>query len=523
LEIEIEEEALKTDFFTERRTIMTTEKQKQEISEPQESKEDVGVLDQLLSKVNMKSPERAMSLDEAIKSESGSGRLAFAINHFVQAVAESGTQVEMLDKTMIDMAIANLDKKIGAQVNEIIHHPDFQELESSWRGLYFAIERTDFRQNIKMELMNCSMEKLREDFEDTPDIVQSGLYKQIYKSEYDTPGAAPVAAMIGNYEFDKSIQDMTLLQNVSKVAASTHCPFLTSVGADFFGEKDISAISSKPDISSFFDQAEYMRWNSFRSSEDSRYVGLTLNKFLGRLPYGEEGEKVKTFSFEEDYSAKEKYLWTNPAFAFLSNINRSFAKNGWAVNIRGPQAGGKVDDLPTHIFESSKGKQIRIPTEMLLAERQEFELAESGFIPLSIYKGKNFGVFFSAHSAQKPVEYNDKAATANARLSANLPYLFLVSRLAHYLKVLQREEIGSAREKEDIQKELSKWINSLVTKASSPTAEQKAKYPLREAKIEVFDSKEAPGYYHVSMKVRPHFQVEGVDIDLSLVARMPKK
>jgi type VI secretion system protein ImpC len=504
---------------------MSSEKQKEEVGANLEemTESEGGVLDRLLSKVNMDMPEDQLSLDQVIQGKASSGGgLTIAIDHLIREITATGTRVEKLDKNLIDVAIARIDEKISNQMNEILHHEQFQQMESAWMGLWFAVEKTDFRQNIQMEILNCSKEKLLEDFEESPETVQSGLYKQLYEREYDQPGANPVTAMVANYEFDKTPQDLQLLQNIAKVAAATHSPFISSVGASFFGETDLAELPKKPDISEIFTLPEYIKWNSFRKSEDSRYVGLTMNRFMLRMPYTEDN--VKTFNFKEDVlEGPHKYLWGNPAFAFLGNLNRCFAKHGWAVNIRGPQSGGKVEDLPVHVYESSGGTQTRIPTEIMLSERKEFELAENGFIPLSIYKNSDYAVFFSAQSAQKPTRYDSVDATANAKLSANLPYLFLVSRLSHYLKVLQREEIGGATERDELEKGLNEWIKKLVTDSSSPTAEQKAKYPLRDASVSVTENPESPGFYTVTMKVRPHFQVEGVNVDLSLVSKMPSK
>ena len=488
-----------------------------------DAQDDESVLDRLLSKVDMASPDGTVSLDQVIDGTSTrEGGLTIAIDHLIQEITASGTQVEKLDQALIDTAIARIDEKLSAQMNEILHHEEFQKMESAWQGLWFAVDKTNFRQNIQMEILNCSKEKLLEDFEESPETIQSGLYKQVYDTEYDQPGASPVTAMVSNFEFNRSPQDLQLLQNVAKVAAATHSPFISSVGPAFFGEDSLDELPKKPDIGKIFDQSEYIKWNSFRRSEDSRYIGLTMNRFLLRLPYDEN--TVKTFNFKEEVLAgPEKYLWGNPSFAFLGNMNRCFAKHGWAVNIRGPQSGGKVEDLPVHVYDSPSGTQTRIPTEIMLSERKEFELAENGFIPLSVYKNQDFAVFFSAQSTQQPIKYDSPDATANAKLSANLPYLFFFFFLSHYLKVLQREEIGGATERDELEKGLDDWIKQLVTESSSPTAEQKAKYPLRNASVAVTENPESPGFYNVAMKVRPHFQVEGVNVDLSLVSRMPSK
>jgi len=481
-------------------------------------------LSSLLSKVNMEKPDDKMSLEDALSNESDSGRLMFAIDQLIEEIGSTGQKVDRLDKQIIDIAISNIDKKISSQVRAIMHHPDFKSLEASWRGLYFAVNRTNFEKNITVEIINCPKEKLVDDFDDVgEDILESGLYKQLYDQAYNTPGANPVSMVVANYELDRKVKSMELLEKASKVCAASHCPLITSVGSEFFGVKSLDELTNKSDIDAIFEQNEYVKWRSFRETEDSKYVGLTMNRFMLRLPYDPENAPAKTFDYHEFDPSEENidandYLWGNPAFAFMANVNRSFAKNGWAVNIRGPRAGGKVEDLPVHLYQSAGTTQKRLPTEMLIFEDKEYKLSQNGLIPLSPYKNNDYAVFFAAHSGQNPGK-ND----ADAKLAANLPYLFLVSRLSHYLKVLQREEIGASKEKDELQEELNIWINTLVTKAANPSEEQKAKYPLRDASVSVQDNPDAPGYYKVTMTVRPHFQIEGVNIDLSLVSRMPSK
>jgi type VI secretion system protein ImpC len=501
---------------------MGTEEQSQ-AAQPAAETIEQSTLSSLLGKVNMEKPSEAMSLDEAISEESDSARLMFALDRLIEEIGATGQKVDRLDKQLVDLAISNIDKKISSQVRTIMHHPDFKSLESSWRGLQFAVNRTDF-ENIKVEIVNCPKDKLIEDFEDVGEnITESGLYKQLYDQAYNTPGADPVSYVVANYELDRTARSMNLLEKSSKVCAASHCPFISSVGASFFGLKSIDELTNKSNIDEIFKQNEYTKWNSFRKTEDSKYVGLTMNRFLLRLPYDLENAPAKSFNFEEfdpenDEVDSNDYLWGNPAFAFMANVNRSFAKNGWAVNIRGPKAGGKVENLPVHFYQSAGTSQQRLTAEMLVFDDKEYKLSQNGLIPLSPYKDKDFGVFVAAHSAQSPGK-ND----ADAKLAANLPYLFLVSRLSHYLKVLQREEIGSSKDKDDLQEDLNNWINKLVTKAVNPSEEQKAKYPLRDASVVVSDNPDAPGYYQVTMTVRPHFQIEGVNIDLSLVSRMPSK
>jgi type VI secretion system protein ImpC len=481
--------------------------------------EEKSPLESLFEQVDISLPTKPAD----IESEAPADRLALAINQFIRTIAASGEAVEKVDKVVVDGVIAQIDKKISAQLNEIMHHKNFQQLESAWRGLKFLIDRTNFNANIKIELLNVSKEDLMRDFEDAPEPTQSGLYKHVYIDEYDMPGGEPIGAIIANYEFNRSPQDIALLRNVSKIAAATHAPFIASVGKEFFGLKSIDELPRIPELAQIFEQSEYIQWNGFRESEDSRYVGLCLPRFLLRVPYGEESMPVKAFNFEEDVAGDhEKYLWGNASFALAVNLVRSFAKHGWCVHIRGPQAGGLVEDLPIHVFKAEGDVEMKIPTEILISDRKEFEFAELGFIPLSYYKNKDYACFFSAHSVQQPKRYRDPIATANAKLCANLPYLFLVSRLAHYLKVIQRENIGAAKEKEELQKELQDWISKLVTEMKNPGPELKARCPLSAASIKVTDIEDNPGFYRVEMQVRPHFQVEGVSVDLSLVSQLPK-
>ena len=483
--------------------------------------EELSTLDTLLSKVDLSSPA------EPGDKTSAQGKLSHALSLLIDAVTRSGRPVERVDKVLIDKVIAEIDHKISNQVNEILHHEEFQKLEASWRGLNFLVKRTNFRSNIKVEILNVSKDELRDDLESVPELIQSGLFKHTYVQEYDQAGGQPFGAILGNYQFDNTDPDLSLLRNISKIAAASHAPFIDSVGHGFFGMKSMQDLSLLPDVNALFDQDQFAKWNSFRETEDSRYVGLTLPRFLLRMPYGPDTRPTRTFDFVEDASGEhhEKYLWGNGSFAFGTCLTRSFADNGWCVNIRGPQSGGLVEDLPLHYYEASGGTTYKVPTEILISDRREFELAELGFIPLAFYKSKDYACFFSANSSQKPKEYVGKDAdyaTANSRLSSRLPYLFLVSRLAHYVKVMQRENIGSSVERLELQQKLQEWIGGLVTEMPSPGPEQKARYPLSSAQIEVLDVADNPGFYKVGMKVRPHFQIEGIDVNLSLVSRLPK-
>lgn len=464
-------------------------------------------------------------LDDSVLADAPAGeRLTAAMQVFMDCIRQSGQQVEKLDRTLIDHHIAGLDYQISRQLDAVLHHPEFQKTESLWRGVKSLVDKTDFRRNVKIELLDLSKEELRQDFEDAPEIVQSGLYLQTYVAEYDTPGGEPIAALISDWEFDASAQDVALLKNISRVAASAHMPFIGSVGPSFFLKDTMEEVAAIKDIVNYFDRAEYIKWKAFRETDDARYTGLVMPRVLGRLPYGPDTVPVRSFNYTEQVKGPDhqKYLWTNASFAFAANMVRSFITNGWCVQIRGPQAGGAVQDLPIHLYDLGTGNQVKIPSEVMIPETREFEFANLGFIPLSYYKNRDYACFFSANSAQKPAQYDTPEATANSRINARLPYIFLLSRIAHYLKIIQRENIGTTRDRRLLELELNNWIRGLVTEMTDPGDELQASHPLRDGKVVVEDIEDNPGFFRVKLYAVPHFQVEGMDVSLSLVSQMPK-
>jgi len=449
-------------------------------------------------------------------------RVTAALQVFVDLATEQGNKISKIDKNLLDSFIGAIDQKISRQLDAIMHHEAFQELESSWRSLKYLVDRCDFRANIKVEVIDISKEDLRLDFEEAPDATQCGLYKHVYVDEYDTPGGEPVSTMITNYTFDSTAPDISLLTELSRIAAAAHCPVLGAVGKEFFGKKSIDELPKVHDLANYMERAEYIRWKGFRETEDSRYLGLCLPRFLLRLPYGNENP-VRSFNYSEevDDEGYQNFLWGNATFALSANIAKSFKENGWAVNIRGPEAGGKVENLPIHLYDAGRGLQSKIPTEIIIPETRELEFANAGFIPLSYYKNSDYACFFSANSTQKPALYTTPEATANSRINSRLPYIFLVSRLAHYLKVLQRENIGSTKDRTVLEAELNDWLQTLVTEMVGAPPELIAKHPLRAAQVTVTEIADNPGFYKCELYVMPHFQIEGIDIKLSLVAQLP--
>ncbi|AJJ18617.1 EvpB family type VI secretion protein [Yersinia intermedia] len=488
-----------------------------------------GVYASLFEKINLSPVSSLTGLDafqnnDTMAEATTDERVTAAVSVFLDLLKRSSKKVEKLDKTLLDGHIAALDDQISRQLDAVMHHPDFQRVESTWRGVKSLIDQTDFRQNVRIELLDISKDHLVQDFEDAPEIVQSGLYTQTYIQEYDTPGGEPIAAAISNYEFDRSPQDIALLRNISKVAAAAHMPFIGSVGPEFFGKENMEDVAAIKDIGNYFDRAEYIKWKAFRDSDDSRYIGLTMPRVLGRLPYGPDTVPVRSFNYVEQVKGPDhdRYLWTNASFAFAANMVKSFIKNGWCVQIRGPQAGGAVTNLPIHLYDLGTGNQVKIPSEVMIPETREFEFANLGFIPLSYYKNRDYSCFFSANSTQKPALYDTADATANSRINARLPYIFLLSRIAHYLKLIQRENIGTTKDRRLLELELNNWIRTLVTEMTDPGDDLQASHPLRDAKVTVEDIEDNPGFFRVKLYAVPHFQVEGMDVNLSLVSQMPK-
>jgi type VI secretion system protein ImpC len=432
---------------------------------------------------------------------------------------------ERVDKALVDGMIAEIDGKLSSQLDEILHHQDFQKIESAWRGLKMLVDRTNFRENIKIEILQCQKDELIEDFEDAPEIPKSGLYKKMYTEEYGQFGGEPLGAVVMNYSFGPGAQDVGLLQNVAAVGTMAHCPVVGAAGSEFFGIDDIHELPNLKDLSSIFEGPKYTKWRSFRESEDARSVALAMPRFLGRLPYGEDSQPVKSFNYSEKVTDDhDKYLWCNAAFAFATNLTRAFAANRWCANIIGPRGGGAVEDLPIHLFEEMGETTTKIPTEIMVSDRREFELAEEGFMPLVFRKGSDNACFFSANSCQKPKYFGQskeaKENEANYRLGTMLPYMFMINRLAHYLKVLQRENLGRTQTKTKLQQELDTWIRQYVNDTDTPQEGTIGRRPLRRAQITVEDIEGEPGWYRVDLKIMPHFKYQGANFSLSLVSKM---
>ena len=447
------------------------------------------------------------------------------VKEFVQQVLQGEMTISKDTEAMINARIAQIDHLISLQLNEVMHHPSFQKLEGSWRGLKYLLDQSETGVMLKIKMFNCTKKDLLRDLQRAPEFDQSALFKKVYEEEFGMFGGAPIAAMIGDFEFGKGPEDMELLERVSQVAASAHCPFLSAAGADMFNLDSFTNLDQPRDLAKIFDTTEYAKWKSFRSSEDARYVGLTLPHTLGRQPYGKDGVTIEGFNYEEgvDGTDHHKYLWSNAAYSLGAKISQSFSKHSWCAAIRGVEGGGLVDGLPVHNFRTNEGDiAMKCPTEAPITDRREKELADLGFIPLVHCKGTDYAAFFSVQSAQKPKLYDKEAANANARLSAQLPYIFAVSRFAHYLKAMMRDKIGSFMSRSSCENFLNQWIMNYVLLDDNASPAMKAQLPLREARIEVMDMPGKPGAYRAVAFLKPHFQLDELSVSLRLVADLPQ-
>ncbi len=445
------------------------------------------------------------------------------VKEFVAQFLEGSMTLSRDSEAMINSRIAQIDHLISLQLNEVMHHPTFQKLESSWRGLKYLISRTETSVNLKIKIFNCSKKELLRDLQRSAEFDQSAMFKKVYEEEFGVFGGHPFGTLMGDYEFSKSPEDMELLEKVSQVAAAAHAPFLASANSTLFNLDSYSELSAPRDLAKIFDTTEYAKWKSFRNSDDSRYVALTLPHILMRDPYGKNTRPVDEFDYEEGVDGTEhnKYLWGNAAWALAARITDSFARYNWCASIRGVEGGGKVEGLTVHNFSTDEGDiAMKCPTETAITDRREKELADLGFVPLVHCKNTDYAAFFSVQSAQKGKKYDTDAATANARLATNMSYILAVSRFAHYLKAMMRDKVGSFMSRNECESFLNRWIQGYVID-SSATAESKASHPLAEARVDVVDVPGKPGAYRAVAFLKPHFQLDELTVSMRLVADLP--
>src|SRR5664279_1965202 len=447
------------------------------------------------------------------------------VKEFVSQVLEGHMTLTRDAEASIQARIAQIDRLISLQLNEVLHYPAFQKLEGTWRGIKYLIHQSETSEMLKIKVLNVSKRDLLKDLQRAPEFDQSAMFKKVYEEEYGIFGGAPFAALVGDYEFGRGPEDIELLERVSQVASAAHAPFISSANSELLNLSSYTQLSAPRDIGKIFDSTEYAKWKSFRQSDDSRYVALTLPHILMRLPYGNDTKQIDAFDYEEsvDGSDHSKYLWGNAAFGLAARLTNSFAKFGWCASIRGVEGGGLVEGLPAHTFRTDEGDvALKCPTEVAVTDRREKELADQGLVPLVHCKGTDYAAFFSVQTVNRPKLYDKEAATANARLSAQLPYILAMSRFAHYLKVMMRDKIGSFMSRADTQRFLNQWISQYVCADDNATQSVKAQLPLREANIEVSEVAGKPGVYKAVAFLRPHFQLDELSISLRLVAELPQ-
>jgi type VI secretion system protein ImpC len=449
---------------------------------------------------------------------------------WVEALVEQVVTKEMKvsgdTEAMINARIAAIDQALTNQLNEIMHAEPFQRLEAAWRGLKYFVFQTETSTMLKIKVFNISRGDLLKDLRKASEFDQSAMFKKIHDEGYGVLGGAPFGALVGDYEFGRHPEDLEVLEKMSNIAAAAHAPFLAASSPKMFNWESFTELAGPRDLAKVFDNDAYIRWKSFRESEDSRYVGLVLPHVLARLPYGKETAPVEAFDFEENVDGTDhsRYLWANAAYALATRLTDAFARYEWCAAIRGVEGGGLVEGLPTHTFTTDDGDiAVKCPTEIAITDRRENEFSKLGFIPLCYYKGTDRAAFLAAQSCQKPTVYLSDDANANARLSSQLQYIFAVSRFAHYLKAMMRDKVGSFMSREQCEQFLNQWISNYVLLDDLASQEQKAKFPLREARIEVSEIAGKPGAYTAVAYLRPHFQLDELTVSLRLVAKLPTK
>ena len=485
-------------------------------SQQAEVQEEVSFLEQAISATKQTSRNETEELLKTLTSEAMDGTVKWDKNLTIT----------------INNAIAEIDKVMSTQLSAIMQNAKFQKLEGSWRGLNHLLSNSETSTDLKIRMLNISKKELSKDLEKAVEFDQSQIFKKIYESEFGTAGGEPYAALIGDYEFSGHPEDLDMLTSMSNVAAAGFCPFISAADPKMFGFDSFTELSKPRDLEKIFDSAEYVKWRSFRDSEDSRFVTLTMPRVLARLPYGKDTKPVEAFNFEEaslDSSGRQlesghdEYCWMNAAYAMGTTLTQSYAEYGWCTSIRGAEGGGKVEGLPSHTFVSDDGDMDqKCPTEIGITDRREAELSKLGFLPLCHYKNTDYAVFFGAQTAQKPKKFDDPAATANAEISARLPYIMATSRIAHFLKIMARDKIGSFMEASDAEEWLNRWIAGYVNASPGASAEMKARFPLAEANIEVKEVPGQPGVYSAVAWMRPWLQMEELSASMRMVATIPK-
>ena len=447
------------------------------------------------------------------------------VKEFINQVLEGKMTLSRDAEATIGKRIADIDRLVSLQLNEVLHNPAFQKLEATWRGIKHLMDESETGSNLKIKLMNVSKKELLRDLQRAPEFDQSSFFKKVYEEEFGVYGGSPFAALVGDYEFGRGAEDVELLEKVSQVASAAHAPFLSAASPSLLNLEEFGQITGIRDVSKVFDSTEYAKWKGFRASDDSRYVALTMPHVLMREPYGKDTKVIDEFAFEEGVDGKDhsKYLWGNAAYSLAARLTQSFAKYGWCAAIRGVEGGGLVEGMAFHNFRTDEGDlALKCPTEVSITDRREKELADQGLVPLVHCKGTDYAAFFSVQTCNKPKVYDKPEANANARLSAQLPYMLAMARFAHYLKAMMRDKLGSAMSRSQAEQYLNQWIANYVIMDDDAPQAVKAQRPLREARIEVTEVAGKPGALRAVAFMRPHFQLDELTVSLRLVADLPQ-
>jgi type VI secretion system protein ImpC len=447
------------------------------------------------------------------------------VKEFINQVLEGKMTLTRDSEQTITARIAEIDRLVSLQLNEVLHNPAFQKLEATWRGIWHLVNKSETSDMLKIKLLNVPKRDLLRDLQRALDFDQSAFFKKVYEEEFGVFGGAPFGALVGDYEFGRSGEDIELLEKVAQVAAAAHAPFLSAAAPEMINLTEFSQLTGIRDVSKVFDSTEYARWKGFRATDDSRYVALTLPHVLMREPYGKDAKQIDEFAFEEGVDGRDhsKYLWGNAAYSLAARLTDSFARYGWCAAIRGVEGGGLVESMATHNFRTDEGDlALKCPTEVSITDRREKELADQGFVPLVHCKGTDYAAFFSVQTANKPKVYDKAEANANARLSAQLPYMLAMSRFAHYLKAMMRDKLGSTMSRSQADLYLNQWIANYVIADDNASPSAKAEHPLREARIEVMEIPGKPGALRAVAFLRPHFQLDELTVSLRLVADLPQ-
>jgi type VI secretion system protein ImpC len=474
--------------------------------------EEVSLLDQIVSQGRFNRDASSLQRGKDLVKE------------FVNQVLDGQMTLTKDAEATISARIAQIDRLISIQLNEVIHHPSFQKLEATWRGIKYLLDQSETDDMLKIKVLNVSKKDLLRDLQRAPEFDQSALFKKAYEEEFGVYGGAPFAALLGDYEFGRGPEDIELLERIGQVASAAHAPFLSSASPELLNLGDFTQLGAPRDMSKIFDSTEYAKWKSFRQSEDSRYVALTLPHILMRQPYGHDTKQIEAFAYEEGVDGRDhsKYLWGNAAYGLAARLTNSFAKFGWCASIRGVENGGLVEGLTAHNFRTDEGDiALKCPTEVSVTDRREKELADQGFVPLVHCKGTDYAAFFSVQTVNKPKTYDKPEANANAKLSSQLPYVLAMARFAHYLKAIMRDKLGSTMSRSQAEAYLNQWVTNYVVADDNASAAAKASKPLREARIEVMEVPGNAGALRAVAFLKPHFQLDELTVSLRLVADLP--